>query len=81
MGFLLGITLVLQIVTGLILSMNYVRRRVLAFDSIVHIIRDLDSGWVIRYLHINGASLFFILIYLHLGRGIYFGSPKKFFFV
>lgn len=76
-GFLLGITLVLQIVTGLVLSINYVASTDLAFDSVIHIIRDIDSGWAIRYLHMNGASLFFILMYIHIGRGIYFNSPIK----
>lgn len=76
-GFLLGITLGLQIVTGLVLSINYVASTELAFDSVIHIIRDIDSGWIIRYLHINGASLFFILIYIHIARGIYFNSPMK----
>jgi len=76
-GFLLGITLVLQIVTGLVLSINYVASTEIAFDSVIHIIRDIDAGWVIRYLHINGASLFFILMYIHIGRGIYFNSPIK----
>ena len=73
-GFILGITLCLQVVTGLVLSINYVASRDLAFMSVIHIIRDLDSGWIIRYLHINGASLFFILLYTHLGRGLYFNS-------
>ena len=76
-GFLIGICLSLQIITGLVLSMNYVGHVEYAFDSVVHIIRDLDWGWIIRYTHINGASLFFILIYAHIGRGIYFGSPSK----
>nr|YP_009050202.1 cytochrome b [Sancassania berlesei]AGZ63940.1 cytochrome b [Sancassania berlesei] len=77
MGFLLGMTLVLQIVTGLVLSMNYVASTELAFDSVIHIMRDIDSGWVMRYLHMNGASLFFILMYIHIARGIYFNSPMK----
>jgi ubiquinol-cytochrome c reductase cytochrome b subunit len=77
MGFLLGITLVLQIVTGLVLSINYVASTEVAFDSVIHIIRDIDAGWAIKYLHINGASLFFILMYIHIGRGIYFNSPIK----
>lgn len=76
-GFLLGMTLILQIVTGLVLSINYVASADIAFDSVIHIIRDIDTGWAIRYLHINGASLFFILIYIHIARGIYFNSPAK----
>lgn len=76
-GFLLGFTLILQIITGLVLSINYICHTTLAFDSVIHIIRDIDSGWLIRYLHINGASLFFLLIYIHIARGIYFNSPSK----
>lgn len=76
-GFLLGITLILQIITGLVLSINYVASTNLAFESVIHIMRDIESGWVIRYTHINGASLFFILIYTHIARGIYFNSPRK----
>nr|YP_009019426.1 cytochrome b [Aleuroglyphus ovatus]AGM14596.1 cytochrome b [Aleuroglyphus ovatus]AID52421.1 cytochrome b [Aleuroglyphus ovatus]QWW33394.1 cytochrome b [Aleuroglyphus ovatus] len=77
MGFLLGMTLILQIVTGLVLSMNYVASTEMAFDSVIHIMRDIESGWVMRYLHMNGASLFFILMYIHISRGIYFNSPMK----
>lgn len=80
-GFLLGITLRIQIITGLILSINYVGSTELAFDSVIHIIRDIDSGWIIRYSHINGASLFFLLIYIHISRGIYYSSPQKLPFV
>lgn len=77
-GFIISITLVLQIITGLFLSINYVPSTEIAFDSVIHIIRDIDRGWMIRYLHINGASLFFILIYVHILRGIYYNSPIKF---
>lgn len=76
-GFLLGMTLTLQIITGLVLSINYIPSTEQAFDSVIHIIRDIDSGWIIRYVHINGASLFFILIYFHIARGVYFNSPTK----
>lgn len=76
-GFLLGITLILQIITGLVLSINFVRETSLAFQSVIHIMRDIDHGWIIRYIHRNGASLFFIFIYIHLARGIYFNSPIK----
>lgn len=76
-GFILGFTLFLQIITGLILSMNYVALSSLAFDSVIHIMRDIDSGWIIRYIHINGASLFFFFLYFHIFRGVYFGSPSK----
>ncbi len=77
-GFIISITLVLQIITGLFLSINYVPSTEIAFDSVIHIIRDIDRGWMIRYLHINGASLFFILIYVHILRGMYYNSPIKF---
>lgn len=77
-GFIISITLVIQIITGLLLSMNYVPSTEIAFDSVIHIIRDIDRGWIIRYLHINGASLFFILIYVHILRGVFYNSPIKF---
>lgn len=67
--------MILQILTGLFLSMNYVAHTGLAFESVIHIIRDIDNGWVVRYAHMNGASLIFGLMYLHIGRGIYFTSP------
>lgn len=77
-GFLLGITLTLQIITGLVLSINYIASTEMAFDSVTHIIRDLEAGWYMRYIHINGASLFFILLYAHIRRGLYFNSPIKY---
>lgn len=73
-GFILGIIISLQLITGLVLSINYIASRDIAFNSVIHIIRDLDSGWIIRYTHINGASLFFILLYTHIGRGLYFNA-------
>lgn len=76
-GFIIGIVLVLQITTGLTLSINYVPSTEIAFDSVIHIMRDIDRGWIIRYLHINGASLFFILMYMHILRGIFYNSPIK----
>lgn len=76
-GFLLGITLCSQILTGLVLSINFIAQREIAFSSVIHILRDLDRGWVIKNLHINGASLFFLLIFIHISRGIYFSSPPK----
>lgn len=76
-GFLLGITLIMQIITGLVLSINFVRDISIAFESTIHIIRDIDYGWVIRYTHINGASIFFIFIYIHIARGVYYNSPIK----
>lgn len=76
-GFLLGITLTSQVVSGILLSINYVASTEIAFDSIIHIIRDTRWGWIIRYAHINGASVFFLLIYTHIARGVYFNSPIK----
>nr|YP_010586171.1 cytochrome b [Eubasilissa sinensis]UZZ43933.1 cytochrome b [Eubasilissa sinensis] len=74
MGSLLGICLIIQILTGLFLTMNYVPNIELAFDSINHIYRNVNYGWFIRSLHANGASFFFIVLYLHVGRGIYYES-------
>nr|YP_009192679.1 cytochrome b [Tyrophagus longior]ALP46625.1 cytochrome b [Tyrophagus longior] len=76
-GFMMSMTLVLQIMTGLDSSMNYVPSTEMAFDSVIQMMRDIDEGWVMRYLHMNGASLFFILMYVHMLRGIYFNSPMK----
>lgn len=76
-GSLLGATLVLQIATGIFLAMHYVPNTGLAFSSVEHIMRDVNNGWIIRYAHANGASMFFILIYLHIARGLYFGSYTK----
>nr|ACR81172.1 cytochrome b [Pycnonotus goiavier] len=73
-GSLLGICLTVQIVTGLFLAMHYTADTALAFNSVAHICRDVQFGWLIRNLHANGASLFFVCIYLHIGRGIYYGS-------
>nr|YP_009092254.1 cytochrome b [Ceracris versicolor]AHV78326.1 cytochrome b [Ceracris versicolor] len=73
-GSLLGLCLVIQIVTGLFLAMHYTPNIEMAFSSIIHICRDVNNGWIIRTLHANGASMFFICIYLHVGRGIYYGS-------
>nr|QHR76891.1 cytochrome b [Aimophila ruficeps] len=73
-GSLLGICLITQIITGLLLSMHYTADTSLAFASVAHMCRDVQFGWLIRNLHANGASLFFICIYLHIGRGIYYGS-------
>nr|YP_011004695.1 cytochrome b [Perinereis wilsoni]WPT28335.1 cytochrome b [Perinereis wilsoni] len=73
-GSMLGVCLVVQIVTGLILSMHYSPHTDLAFSSVAHIMRDVNYGWILRYIHANGASWFFICIYLHIARGIYYGS-------
>nr|ANW84185.1 cytochrome b [Machlolophus spilonotus] len=73
-GSLLGICLVTQIVTGLLLAMHYTADTTLAFTSVAHTCRNVQFGWLIRNLHANGASFFFICIYFHIGRGIYYGS-------
>nr|BDQ44115.1 cytochrome b [Pheretima confusa] len=73
-GSLLGLCLVIQIATGLFLSMHYSPNIEMAFSSVAHISRDVNYGWLLRYIHANGASMFFLFIYLHAGRGIYYGS-------
>lgn len=69
-----GICLVVQIVTGIFLAMHYTPHIDLAFNSVEHIMRDVKGGWLIRYLHANGASMFFIVVYCHIFRGLYYGS-------
>ncbi len=76
-GFLAGIVLVMQIVTGIFLAMHYKADSQLAFDSIQHIMRDVNDGWLLRYLHATGASAFFIVIYVHMARTLYYGSYRK----
>nr|AZL51393.1 cytochrome b [Hypomesus japonicus]AZL51406.1 cytochrome b [Hypomesus japonicus] len=73
-GSLLGLCLIIQILTGLFLAMHYTAETATAFSSVVHLCRDVNYGWLIRNMHANGASLFFICIYLHIGRGLYYGS-------
>ena len=73
-GSLLGLCLGVQIVTGLFLAMHYTANIDLAFSSVAHICRDVNYGWLLRTVHANGASFFFICLYLHTGRGIYYGS-------
>nr|ABB54870.1 cytochrome b [Uranoscopus scaber] len=73
-GSLLGLCLITQIVTGLLLAMHYTADASTAFSSVVHICRDVNYGWLIRNVHANGASFFFICVYLHIGRGLYYGS-------
>nr|YP_009466886.1 cytochrome b [Chrotopterus auritus]AOS49668.1 cytochrome b [Chrotopterus auritus] len=73
-GSLLGVCLATQILTGLFLAMHYTSDTTTAFDSVAHICRDVNYGWMLRYLHANGASMFFICLYLHIGRGLYYGS-------
>nr|AHH25210.1 cytochrome b [Lagocephalus lunaris] len=73
-GSLLGLCLIAQIATGLFLAMHYTSDVATAFSSVAHICRDVNYGWLLRNLHANGASFFFICIYLHIGRGLYYGS-------
>nr|YP_007025046.1 cytochrome b [Orcaella brevirostris]ADZ23051.1 cytochrome b [Orcaella brevirostris]AFS49946.1 cytochrome b [Orcaella brevirostris]UFH81751.1 cytochrome b [Orcaella brevirostris]UFH81778.1 cytochrome b [Orcaella brevirostris]UFH81791.1 cytochrome b [Orcaella brevirostris] len=73
-GSLLGLCLITQILTGLFLAMHYTPDTSTAFSSVAHICRDVNYGWFIRYLHANGASMFFICLYAHIGRGLYYGS-------
>jgi ubiquinol-cytochrome c reductase cytochrome b subunit len=75
-GSLLALCLGIQIVTGVTLGMHYTPNVLEAFDSVEHIMRDVNNGWLIRYLHSNTASAFFFLVYLHIGRGLYYGSYK-----
>nr|YP_009730004.1 cytochrome b [Argopistes tsekooni]QHX99909.1 cytochrome b [Argopistes tsekooni] len=73
-GSLLGLCLMIQILTGLFLAMHYCPNVDLAFNSVIHICRDVNNGWLLRTLHANGASFFFICLYIHIGRGIYYSS-------
>lgn len=73
-GSLLGICLILQILTGLFLAIHYTSDTITAFSSVTHICRDVNYGWIIRYIHANGASIFFICLFIHVGRGLYYGS-------
>jgi ubiquinol-cytochrome c reductase cytochrome b subunit len=76
-GSLSGIMLVVMIVTGIFLAMQYTPHADLAFDSVERIMRDVDYGWLLRYAHMNGASMFFALLYIHMFRGLYYGSYKQ----
>jgi ubiquinol-cytochrome c reductase cytochrome b subunit len=83
-GSLAGICLVIQIATGIFLAMHYTAHVDLAFSSVEHIMRDVEGGWLLRYLHANGASFFFIVVYLHMFRGLYYGSyasPREFLWI
>jgi ubiquinol-cytochrome c reductase cytochrome b/c1 subunit len=75
-GAILTFMLVAQIVTGIVLTMHYTPEASKAFDSIEHIMRDVNYGWLLRYLHANGASMFFLAAYIHIFRGMYYGSYK-----
>lgn len=76
-GSLLGTCLVLQILTGVILAMHYTPSVEMAFNSVEHIMRDVSNGWIVRYTHANVASFFFIFVYFHIGRNLYYGSYKS----
>ena len=75
-GVLAGLALTLQIVTGIVLAMHFASNADLAFNSVEGIMRDVNSGWLLRYAHANGASMFFIVVYIHIFRGLYYGSYK-----
>jgi ubiquinol-cytochrome c reductase cytochrome b/c1 subunit len=75
-GSLAGIILVVMIATGVVLAMHYTANSGLAFDSVERIMRDVNYGWLLRYVHANGASMFFLIVYIHLFRGLYYGSYK-----
>jgi ubiquinol-cytochrome c reductase cytochrome b subunit len=76
-GFILTMCLVTQIITGIILAMHYAPTTLNAFDSIEHIMRNVNYGWLIRYMHSNGASMFFLAVFIHMFRGLYYGSYKE----
>lgn len=75
-GVLAGFALVIQIVTGIVLAMHYAANVGVAFDSVEHIMRNVNSGWLLRYAHMNGASFFFIVVYIHIFRGLFYSSYK-----
>ncbi len=76
-GAILSFMLVAQIITGVVLAMHYTPETTLAFDSVEKIMRDVNWGWVLRYAHANGASMFFLAVYIHIFRGMYYGSYKE----
>jgi ubiquinol-cytochrome c reductase cytochrome b subunit len=75
-GVLAGVALMVQIVTGIVLAMHYAAEGTVAFASVEHIMRDVNGGWFLRYAHMNGASMFFIVVYTHIFRGLFYGSYK-----
>jgi len=75
-GGILAFCLATQIITGIVLAMHYVPSGEGAFNSVQHIMRDVNYGWLIRYIHANGASMFFLAVYIHMFRGLYYGSAK-----
>ena len=76
-GGILAVMLVVQIVTGVVLAMHYIANTSMAFDSVERIRRDVDFGWLIQGIHANGASMFFLAVYVHMFRGLYYGSYKS----
>jgi quinol-cytochrome oxidoreductase complex cytochrome b subunit len=76
-GSLLGVCLIIQILTGAFLAMHYQANVDFAFNSVEHIMRDVNNGWLLRYVHANVASFFFIFVYMHVGRGLYYSSYKS----
>nr|QMJ95791.1 cytochrome b [Metschnikowia cubensis] len=76
-GSLLGLCLVMQMMSGMFLAMHYSSNMELAFNSVEHMMRDVNGGWLIRYMHANGASFFFICLYLHMGKALYYGSYRS----
>ncbi|GAX72540.1 cytochrome b (mitochondrion) [Saccharomyces cerevisiae] len=77
MGSLLGLCLVIQIVTGIFMAMHYSSNIELAFSSVEHIMRDVHNGYILRYLHANGASFFFMVMFMHMAKGLYYGSYRS----
>ena len=75
-GVLAGLALAIQIITGVVLAMHYTPSAAQAFGSVEHIMRDVNQGWLLRYCHAAGASFFFAVVYIHLFRGLYYGSYK-----
>lgn len=76
-GAILSLMLIVQLITGIVLAMHYTPNSLMAFNSVEHIMRDVNFGWLLRYMHANGASFFFIAVYIHIFRGFYYGSYKN----
>lgn len=76
-GILASVCLIIQIVTGIFLAMFYIPNIESAFNSVEYIMRDINYGWLIRYIHANGASFFFVCVYIHMFRGLYYNSYVK----
>jgi ubiquinol-cytochrome c reductase cytochrome b subunit len=73
-GVLAGLSLAIMIITGIVLAMSYTAHVDYAFEAVERIMRDVNHGWMIRYIHMNAASFFFIVVYIHIFRGLYYGS-------